>query len=110
MIDISMVEKYLLHALYSITLLVLLMHAWRVFPNHSTTNTSAIDLFSIIVLEAYFVLGKLYLGDYYKSKLDDSFIVMYFSLINLALVRYVECLPVTFDMIDVDLYYELICV
>src|SRR5690625_5469197 len=78
MIDISMVEKYLLHALYSITLLVLLMHAWRVFPNHSTTNTSAIALFSIIVLAAYSVLGTLYLGDHYKPKIDDPFTALYF--------------------------------
>src|SRR5690625_7996581 len=88
MIDISMVEKYLLHALYSITLLVLLMHAWRVFPNHSTTNTSAIALFSIIVLAAYSVLGTLYLGDHYKPKIDDPFTALYFSMISMATVGY----------------------
>lgn len=97
MIDISMGEKYLWHALYSITLLVLLMHAWRVFPNHSTTNTSAIALFSIIVLAAYSVLGTLYLGDHYKPKIDDPFTALYFSMISMATVGYGDIVPVTVE-------------
>ncbi|HLR30014.1 MAG TPA: ion channel [Paenalcaligenes sp.] len=97
LIDISMGEKYLWHALYSITLLVLLLHAWRGFSNHSTTNTSAIALFSIAVLAAYSVLGTLYLGDHYKPKIDDPFTALYFSMISMATVGYGDIVPVTVE-------------
>lgn len=97
LIDISMGVKYLWHALYSITLLVLLLHAWRRFTNHSTTNTSAIALFSIVVLAAYSVLGTLYLGDHYKPKIDDPFTALYFSMISMATVGYGDIVPVTVE-------------
>lgn len=97
LIDISMGEQYFWHGLYSAILLVLLIRAWRVFSSHSTTNTSVIAFFSIVVLAVYSVLGTLYLGDHYQPAINDPFTALYFSLISMATVGYGDIVPVTIE-------------
>lgn len=97
MLDISMGPKYFWHGLFSTLLLILLMRAWHVFSNHSTTNTGVIALFSIVVLAAYSVLGTLYLGDHYQPPINDPFTALYFSMISMSTVGYGDIVPVTIE-------------
>lgn len=96
-LDITLGSAYLMHGIYSFVLLILLIHYWKHFPNHSISNTAGLALLSIVILIVYSVLGSLYLGSHFNPKITDVFQAFYFSMVSMATVGYGDIVPVTIE-------------